>query len=232
LTTAEPACYRGFGLQNWQQIGSLFARLACCAAAAALVAPATAKGWSWPVQGPVLHAFSFGSDPYAGGLHRGIDIGAGAGATVVAPAGGVVSFAGAVPTGGRTVAIQTPDGYSVTLLHLGSVSVGRGAAVAEGDAVGAVGPSGVSEQPVPYVHLGVREAADPQGYLDPLLFLPPLAQPPPPGEPPAPDPVPRTEPAPPPPPAQVVIGPPAAEPPVAEPRRAPARPRGRTSPQP
>jgi hypothetical protein len=66
LTTTEPACYRDFGLQNWQQIGFLFARLACCAAAAALVAPATANGWSWPVQGPVLHAFSFGSDPYAG----------------------------------------------------------------------------------------------------------------------------------------------------------------------
>ena len=145
MTTIDAACYRDCGLQNWQQSGSLLARLACCVAAAALVAPATANGWSWPVQGPVLHAFSFGSDPYAGGLHRGIDIGAGAGATVVAPAGGVVSFAGTVPTGGRTVAIQTPDGYSVTLLHLGSVSVGRGAAVAEGDAVGAVGPSGVSE---------------------------------------------------------------------------------------
>ena len=138
----------------------------------------------------MLGAFSFGSDPYAGGLHRGIDIGAAAGATVVAPADGVVSFSGTVPTGGRTLAIQTPDGYSVTLLHLGSVYVGRGAEVGEGDAVAFVGSSGVSEQPVPYAHLGIRRAAEPEGYVDPLLFLPPPVQQTPQGEPPTPDPVP------------------------------------------
>ena len=223
MTTTEAACYGGNGLQNWQHIGSLFARLACCAAAAALVVPATAKGWVWPVQGPVLEAFSFGSDPYARGLHRGIDIGVATGATVVAPAGGVVSFAGTVPTGGRTLAIQTPDGYSVTLLHLGSVSVGRGAAVGQGDAVGSVGSSGVAEQPVPYVHLGVRRAADPEGYVDPLLFLPPPVQPPAPANPPAPEPVPGATPAPTSPPTPVVVAPPAEALPVVERRPAPLR---------
>src|SRR5439155_24904987 len=47
-----------------------------------------------------------------------------------------------------------------------------GASVREGDVVGTVDPSGVPDLPVPYVHLGVRETADPQGYLDPQLFLP------------------------------------------------------------
>jgi Peptidase family M23 len=150
----------------------MFSRLAACAVAAALVAPATARGWAWPVQGPVLRGFSFGSDPYAGGLHRGIDIGAETGAPVVAPSSGTVTFAGTVPTGGKTLAIATPDGYSATLLHLGSLSVVRNAAVSEGDVVGTVGPSGMAELDVPYVYLGIRRSAEPQGYLDPLLFLP------------------------------------------------------------
>ena len=50
-----------------------------------------------------------------------------------APAGGTVSFAGTVPSGGETVTIETQDGYSVTLLHLGSIGVKRNAAVSEGD---------------------------------------------------------------------------------------------------
>jgi hypothetical protein len=152
--------------------------LVCAGIAAALALPAPALGWAWPVQGPVLRPFLLGDDPYAAGQHRGIDIGAPAGASVLAPAGGVVSFAGTVPVGGRTVSIQTDDGYSVTLLHLGSIAVRRGTALAEGGFVGTVGPSGVVELPVPYVYLGVRRSSEPNGYLDPLRFLPSAEVPP------------------------------------------------------
>ena len=147
--------------------------------------PATASGWTWPVQGPVLRAFSVGPDPYAAGQHRGIDIGAATGTKVLAPASGSVSFAGTVPVGGRTLTLQTSDGFSVTLLHLDTLAVGRGATVAEGEVVGTVGPSGVVELPVPYVYLGVRRSSEPKGYLDPLLCLPPrhdLPVEPPPGD--------------------------------------------------
>ena len=152
--------------------------LVCAAITAALAVPASALGWAWPVQGPVLRPFLLGDDPYAAGQHRGIDIGAPAGTPVLAPAAGVVSFTGTVPVGGRTVSLQTEDGYSVTLLHLGSVVVRRGTAVAEGGLVGTVGPSGVVELPVPYVYLGVRRASEPNGYLDPLLLLPGAEVPP------------------------------------------------------
>ncbi len=131
-----------------------------------------ALAWTWPVDGPVLRPFDFGEDPYAAGRHRGIDIGAPLGAAVVAPAGGRVTFAGTVPTGGRTIAIRTPDGYSVTLLHLGALGVVRGQEIAEGEVAGAVGPSDEAGVPKPHVHLGIRLAADPNGYLDPLGFLP------------------------------------------------------------
>ena len=38
----------------------------------ALLVPASARAWSWPVDGPVLRPFSLGSNPYVGGQHRGI----------------------------------------------------------------------------------------------------------------------------------------------------------------
>ena len=136
-----------------------------------------ALAWTWPVDGPVLKEFSLGDDPYAAGHHRGVDIAAPAGAPVRAPAAGTVSFAGTVPGGGRAVTIRTADGYAVTLLHLGALGVARSATVGEGDAVGSVGPSGVAEHAEPYVHLGVRLAADPNGYVNPLSLLPPRAAP-------------------------------------------------------
>jgi hypothetical protein len=137
-----------------------------------------AYAWSWPVQGPVLLGFSFDpGQPYAGGQHRGIDIGVPTGTSVAAPVSGTVTFAGSVPTSGRSVTIATPDGYSVTLTHLGSIEVAKGASVGEGAGVGTVGPSGTPELDVPYVYMGVRVTADAQGYLDPLSFLPALPPP-------------------------------------------------------
>lgn len=132
-----------------------------------------ALAWTWPVDGPVLQPFKMGDDPYAGGQHRGIDVGAPLGTSVRAPAGGMISFAGTVPTSGKSVTIQTPDGYSVTLVQLGTIGVTRGAAVAEGGVVGTIGPSGEPGVARPHVHLGIRLTSDPNGYLDPLRFLPP-----------------------------------------------------------
>ena len=141
--------------------------------AALLLAPG-ASAWTWPAGGPVLQPFLFDpSHPYAAGQHRGIDLGGAEGSPVLAPAAGTVSFAGTVPSSGKSVTIETPDGYSVTLTHLGSISVARNAEVAEGGPVGTIGASGDGEVPQPYVHLGVRLTAQVQGYLDPLTLLPP-----------------------------------------------------------
>src|SRR4051812_5057226 len=192
------------------------------AVVATLVVPARALGWSWPVDGPVLAPFDFDrSHPYDAGQHRGTDIGAPSGSPVAAPVSGSVSFAGSVPSSGKVVTIETADGYSVTLLHLGSYSVRRGQPVEERSVVGTVGLSGEPEQTEPYVHLGIRLVADPQGYLDPLGFLPGQAPvPPPPPQPPG-DPPPPPDPAP-----EAVPGPPAVAPaptPDIEPAQPPAR---------
>src|SRR5439155_1938697 len=119
-----------------------------------------ASAWSWPAPGAVLRPFSLGDNPYLGGQHRGIDVGGEPGSDVVAPASGTVTFAGTVPGGGKTVSIRTGDGtYSVTLVHLGSIAVSRGAAVAEGATVGTIGPSGEPDVSEPYVYLGIRIAS-------------------------------------------------------------------------
>ncbi len=138
-----------------------------------LVGASPAHAWTWPASGPVLQHFSYDGDPYAAGQHRGVDVGGSAGEPVLAPAAGSVTFAGTVPGGGRTVTIRTPDGLSVTLLHLGTITEVKGASVAEGAQVGTFGSSGVSEWAQPYVHLGIRQASDAGGYLDPESFLPP-----------------------------------------------------------
>lgn len=170
-----------------------------------------ALAWTWPADGPVLRAFSFEGDPYAAGHHRGIDVAAEAGAPVRAPAAGVVSFAGTVPGGGRTVTLQTADGYSVTLVHLGMIRVAREAILSEGAPVGTIGPTGDAEHAEPYVHLGIRLTSDAQGYLDPLSFLPGPrpAAPAPPATP--------ADPVPAPPPSEAPKPPPASEAPVGVP---------------
>ena len=137
-----------------------------------------AFAWSWPVDGAVLRPFALGDDPYAGGpapghrhrrRHRRRRSRAGR---------RTVSFVGSVPNGGRAVTIRTGDGYAVTLLQLGRLSLEEGAQVGEGESVGAVGESRDSVTKAPHVHLGVRVAADEHGYVDPLSLLPSRAAPP------------------------------------------------------
>ena len=144
---------------------------------AALIGPSAAAAWTWPVGGEVLRPYSLGPDPYAAGQHRGIDIRAAEGESVLAAAEGVVSFAGTVPTHGRTVTVQTSDGYAVSITHLGSISVTKGVAVSEGGPIGTAGASGEPEWPSPYVHLGIRVGSAADAYVDPVTLLPPLAGP-------------------------------------------------------
>jgi hypothetical protein len=210
-------------LQNRQRHIGL---LVVLAAAVALSLPALAWAWTWPVEGPVLQSYVFDElNPKAPGQHRGISIGAAVGTPVRAPVDATITFAGTVPSGGKTLSLLTTQGLSVTLLHLGSFNVAEGATVAEGDVVGSVGPSAGSVLGQPFVYLGVRRVDDPQGYLDPMLFLPAPTVDPPPVEPPASDPAP----APVAPPAGVTPpAPPAAQRPVPQlvgpPDPAPLRP--------
>ncbi|HET8743237.1 MAG TPA: peptidoglycan DD-metalloendopeptidase family protein [Gaiella sp.] len=174
-------------------------RVFAIGAVAAVLAAAlcgSAGAWSWPADGEVLRPFTLGADAYAAGQHRGIDVAGPDGSPVLAPASGAVTFAGSLPTYGRGVTILTEDGYSVTLVHLGTIGVSEGEPVSEGASVGTMGSSGTPEQSVPSVHLGIRHAADEHGYVDPLGLLPERPAAPAPGTEPAPAPEPVTPAAP------------------------------------
>ena len=145
-----------------------------------LVPPAWAE-WVWPVRGEMITPYRNGTDPYASGQHRGIDIAAATGTTVVAATSGEVRFAGTAGSSGLTVSVRTADGrYDISYLHLSSAAVGEGDRVAAGQPLGAVGTTGTPSATEPHLHFGVRDAGSRHAYHDPLRFLPPptAAQPP------------------------------------------------------
>jgi hypothetical protein len=131
-------------------------------------------GWTWPVHGEVITAYSNdNSRPYAGGMHRGIDIAASVGTRVVAARPGRVTFAGPLGSSGITVAVATADGrYVTSYLHLSRVAVARGESVAAGRELGAVGTTGKRSAKQPHLHFGVRRAGPARLYVDPMTLLP------------------------------------------------------------
>ena len=76
---------------------------------AALTSSPAASAWTWPLGGDVLRAYSLGSDAYSAGQHRGVDVAGSAGELVRAPVSGTVTFAGVVPSSGRTVTVQAGE---------------------------------------------------------------------------------------------------------------------------
>ncbi len=143
-----------------------------------LVAPATAGGappWRAPVPGAaVAGPFHFDrARPFAAGQRRGVDFTVRPGTPVLAACAGQVTYAGAVPHGGRGVSVRCGP-LVATHLGLARVRVRRGAPVFPGQRLGDAGPGGV-------VRLGARVAGRRWGYVDPLRLVgrtpgpPPLA---------------------------------------------------------
>lgn len=149
---------------------SLIALAALSIALAAAPGTAGAAGtWTWPIVGPVVRGFDPPGSPYGSG-HRGIDVGAPVGTLVLAPAPGVVSFAGSV--GGRLyVTIDHGGTLLSTSSFLSQALVRKGDLVAQGQAIGLSGtghPGDVS----PNLHFGVR--LDGQ-YVNPMDYLRPAS---------------------------------------------------------
>lgn len=148
----------------------------CLAVAAALIvvthtSAALASGWTMPVEGATA-TLGFGV-AYAGGTHRGVDLAAAAGAEVVSPAEGTVTFAGRVPAdGGGTcgaVTVELADGHRVSLMPLEGLCIAAGDSVAAGSALGSLAGSGDDSSGAAHLHVGLRSG---ELYLDPAPFLP------------------------------------------------------------
>ena len=135
-----------------------------------LVQPVLAADtWVWPVTGPVVRAFDPPDSPYGTG-HRGIDIAAPVGTVAVAPAAGVVSFAG--PIGGNLfLTLDHGGGLTSTFSWVSSLLVRRGEVVGSGQPVVRTRWAHPGNAVVPSLHLGVRLDGI---YQDPLDYLGPV----------------------------------------------------------
>ncbi|WP_255447643.1 murein hydrolase activator EnvC [Schumannella sp. 10F1B-5-1] len=130
----------------------------------AAVAVATG-GWLWPVAAPhpVVNPYAAPPTPYSAG-HRGIDIGAAAGSPVLAPADGVVHFAGVVVD--RPLVSIDHGGGVLSSLEPVEPLVAKGDAVVRGQVIGTLQPGHCGDSAC--VHLGVRVDGE---YVSPLLWL-------------------------------------------------------------
>lgn len=152
----------------------LAAPLATLAAAQAQAGPGTARaapfdrGYTAPLHAPVEVARGFDApeERWLSG-HRGVDLRAVPGEPVLAPAAGVVTFAG--PVAGRVVlTLRHPDGRRSSLEPV-VPGVATGDVVEQGAPVGQVGGEATHCAPATCLHWGVRTADD--VYVDPLTLL-------------------------------------------------------------
>jgi len=138
--------------------------------ASAAASPAVARlgAWSWPVSGAhaLARPYVAPAGPYGAG-HRGIDIraplGAEADAQVLAPADGVVHFAGFVVD--RPVLSIEHAGGVLSSFEPVQTSLVAGERVTRGEVIGTLLPGHCVS---PCLHLGVRVDGE---YVNPLLFL-------------------------------------------------------------
>ena len=125
-------------------------------APAASAAPAST--YIMPLEGRVTSGLGARRAPLRGAStdHGGIDIAVPIGTPVVAPADGVVEFAGPRGRGGNTVLIRHADGRVTGYAHLDSINVKAGDRVTQGTAFAASGNTGNSTGP--HLHFSARDA--------------------------------------------------------------------------
>ncbi|HOX46940.1 MAG TPA: M23 family metallopeptidase [Myxococcota bacterium] len=103
----------------------------------------------WPTRGWMTSGFGMRQDPYTGKstMHHGIDISNQLGVPVVAPASGVVTFAGISGGYGKVIVVDHGFGIRTRFAHLEEMEVAVGDRVDRGDKIGGVGNSGRSTGP-------------------------------------------------------------------------------------
>jgi murein DD-endopeptidase MepM/ murein hydrolase activator NlpD len=99
-------------------------------------------------------------------FHSGIDFGASYGSTIRAAEGGRVIFAGWYGGYGNTVIINHGGGITTLYGHTSKLYVNEGQTVQPGDAIAAVGSTGLSTGP--HLHFEVRQDGEP---VDPLPYF-------------------------------------------------------------
>jgi murein DD-endopeptidase MepM/ murein hydrolase activator NlpD len=138
---------------------------------AAAVKPAYAGGklaWPLPASGTITSEFGYRNDPIKkiNKLHKGMDIAAPKGTTIVAADDGTVILASWVSGYGNTVVVDHDNGLVTWYAHMSVISVSDGDSVKRGSKIGEVGSTGDSTGN--HLHFEVRTAdgpSNPRPYL-------------------------------------------------------------------
>ena len=113
--------------------------------------------FTWPCPSSTRVTSDYGSriSPTAGAssYHKGIDIGASEGSSIVAAAEGEVIYSGYSAAAGNHVIISHGNGLCTVYMHASSLLVSEGDMVSAGDAIAKVGSTGVSTGS--HLHFGV-----------------------------------------------------------------------------
>ncbi|MHB8147447.1 MAG: murein hydrolase activator EnvC family protein [Vulcanimicrobiaceae bacterium] len=114
------------------------------------------KSFSWPVNGTITSPFGWRSNPFGGApdFHTGLDIAAPTGTTIVAAASGTVILAQWYGGYGNFVLIDHGGHVSTGYGHMSAIYVSVGQHVQRGQAIGAVGMTGLATGP--HVHFEIR----------------------------------------------------------------------------
>jgi len=121
-----------------------------------------------PVQGRLAARFGQAADP--GGPTEGFTWKTSPGAPVLAPAGGVVEYAGPLKDYGLILILRTGGAYHLVLTGLGAAETVVGTTVAAGEPVGRMGEDA---GPAPSLYLEVRKGDQP---VDPKRWFKPVAR--------------------------------------------------------
>ena len=107
---------------------------------------ATTAPTLWPVMGPITGPFGSRIDPFngEGAFHSGVDISCHFGQPIMAPADGVVTYAGFYSGYGRLIEVDHGNGITTRYGHLSGFAVTDGQTLRKGQVIGYVGMSGRS----------------------------------------------------------------------------------------
>lgn len=142
-----------------------------------------------PVQGATTADWnpkSFWFSPWGkSGVHKGIDIFAKEGTSVIAASPGLVVNAGFTPGGGNVVSVLGPKWRVHYYAHLKTIKVSNGEFVRQGETIGTVGSTGNAVGKAPHLHYAIitqipylwlfkaeKYGLDRMFYLNPLERLP------------------------------------------------------------
>lgn len=122
----------------------------------------------WPVNGIFVSDFGARIDPFTGAVryHKGIDISANTGTSIVAPADGTVIFCGWSGGWGLNMVIKHSSNLSTRFAHCSTIDVAVGQSVQRGDLIARVGSTGRSVGP--HVHYEVLKngvQTDPEAFI-------------------------------------------------------------------